>query len=307
VAIALAYRRSTGGRLWNWARPALGAMVGTLGTAFVLGGWWWALNLIRYGTLQPAAYEIPQGRMAPLRPLDFLDMFAWRVRWNFFAEVGILRSPALYPLAMSLAALFAVLCAAGLLSRRGIADRLMMLVGMGATLGVLIATTYSAHVRSGNLPGIQGRYLFVLIVPIAVFFAVGLVRLAALVRIRARWMVPTIALAGLGVTLLGLALGFRGDYVVSGRSWGEGIDRFFGWAAWSPTVVAGLVGTFVLSGLALAWVLGRQAHRAGPLGGTPVLVTAPATGEARGSSAPARPSASTGSIPRAREGRGALV
>jgi len=303
VAIAIAYRRSRGGRLVNWARPALGAMVGTLGLAFVLGGWWWALNLVRYGHLQPAAYEIPPGRMAPLGILDFLNMFVWRVRWNFFAEVGILRSPALYPLAMSLAALFAVMFTAGLLTRRGLADRLMLLVGMAATLGVLIATTYSAHVHSGNLPGIQGRYLFVLIVPIAVFFAAGLVRLAALVRIRARWVVPAIALAGLGVTLLGLALGFRGDYVVTGRSWGEGIDRFFGWAAWSPTVIVGLVGTFMLCGFALAWVLGRQAHRAGSIG----LATLPSSAPVLiGPGAPSRPPAG-GGIPRAREHRGALV
>ena len=290
VAIAIAYRRSLGGRLVNWARPALGAMVGTLGLAFVLGGWWWALNLVRYGHLQPAAYEIPPGRMAPLGILDFLNMFAWRVRWNFFAEVAILRSPALYPLAMSLAALFAVMVTAGLLTRRGLADRLMLLVGMGATLGVLIATTYFAHVHSG-LPGHPGS------LPVRPHRADrrllrrGPGPLAALVRIRARWVVPAIALAGLGVTLLGLALGFRGDYVVTGRSWGEGIDRFFGWAAWSPTVIVGLVGTFVLCGFALAWVLGRQAHHGGSVG----VATLPSSGRVPiGEAAPPRPPAAGG-------------
>jgi 4-amino-4-deoxy-L-arabinose transferase-like glycosyltransferase len=259
LGIALAYRRARGPGLRRWALPALGAAVGTSVLAFLLGGWWWALNLLRYGRLQPAGFEIKAADGDVLGVGEYLQVFLPRIRWTFFGEVGGREPRALGPLTVALTVCFLVFCVAGLLSRHRLADRLLILIGLGLTAGALFATTYGAHVLTKGLPGIQGRYLFVLLVPIATLFAAGVASLFGLLRVRARWLPPVVALVGLGVTTTGLALGFRVFYAAPGNSQAQALDRFRGWAAWPPALVAGLLGSFVLGSLALAWVSGRPA------------------------------------------------
>lgn len=262
LAIAVAYRRARGGTLRHWGRPALIAAAGTSGLAFLLGGWWWALNLIRYGRVQPAAYQVPGGGDVELLSLpEFALTFLARIRWTFFGEVGPREHASLRALTMALAILFVVLVAAGLFSRRRLGDRLVILLAAGASVGVLFATTYSGHLQTNRLQGIQGRYLFVLLVPIAVLVAVGLTRIAPRLRFRASWLLPGIALAGFGVSAAGIALGFRIYYAVPGRPVGEAIDRYLAWAAWPPTVLGGLLAAFLLTGLALVWSQARGVRR----------------------------------------------
>jgi hypothetical protein len=260
LAIAIAFHRARGGRIRSWGPPALAATAGTLGLAFVLGGWWWAVNILRYGRLQPAAYLVPPGTADTLDILQFLHVFLDRMRWSFFGDLGVLKAPAANSLTATLAVLFTVLCVAGLVSRRRVGDRLVMLLGAFAATGVLFTSAYRAHLESNHLPGLQGRYLFVLIVPLAVCFAAGLVRLAGLVRFRAPWLLAAVAIAGLGVTAQGILVGFRLYYVARDRSWGDAVDRFLGWAEWSPMVVAALTAALFLCGLVLAWTLGRDAQ-----------------------------------------------
>ena len=270
LAIAVAYRRHVGGRLLDWGRPALLATVGTGAVAFALGGWWWGLNLLRYGRIQPAAYEIPPNGPVELLSLpDFALMFVARMRWTFFAEVGVREHESLRVLTLALAVVFLVLVAVGLYSRRRIGDRLVILLGAGATIGVLFGTTYSAHLQSNRLPGIQGRYLFVLLVPIAALLAIGLARIARRIRVSEAWLLRSTALAGFAVTALGIFLGFRIFYVVPGRTFDEGVDRFEAWVPWSPTVLLGVAGAYVVTGLVLGWVLARRGARTAPDGGPP--------------------------------------
>jgi hypothetical protein len=261
LGIVLAYRRTRGPGVRRWALPALTAVVWTSAVAFVLGGWWWALNVLRYGRLQPSG--LPSGRAEGdvLSVRDFLPIWLSRLRWTFFGEVGGREPAVLGSLTVTLAVLFVVLCSAGLVShRRRIADRILLLAGLGLTAGGLFATTYAAHLTTKGLPGIQGRYLFVLLVPIATLFAAGAVSLARVVRVRVGWLPPVVALAGLGVTTTGLALGFRVFYAAPGDTLQVARDRFRGWAAWPPALVAGLLGIFVLGCLVLAVVAAREAR-----------------------------------------------
>lgn len=52
VAVVLGARRAAAGARLGWL-PILGRLAAVEGIAFVIGGWWWALNLVRYGTVQP--------------------------------------------------------------------------------------------------------------------------------------------------------------------------------------------------------------------------------------------------------------
>ena len=269
VGIAVAYHRARGGPLRRWAPPALAATVGTLGLAFVLGGWWWALNLVRYDRLQPSGMAAVPRDDARLDLGEFFLVFVRRIRWTFFGEVGV-REPRVFgALTLALAVLVVALCVAGLLSGLRWADRLLMLLGICVPVGVLFATTYSAHRATTLLPGIQGRYLFVLIVPVAVLFTCGAVSGADRLRIPVERLLPVFALAGTGVAALGLLLGFRVFYAFPGRSTADAWDLFLRWAAWPPAAIAGLLGAFALCGVALVWSLRRPAP--GNSSGIPAL------------------------------------
>ncbi len=268
LAIPLAYRRSRGGALRDWGRPAAVSTGLVMAGAFVLGGWWWALNIVRFGSLQPAAYYTPQGAMSPLGIFEFAEIFARRIRQSFFGDIGLLEAPMPDWFTLSLLWVFLVLCGVGLLSRRRLGARLIILLGLGLTVGILFTTTYSAHLHTLNLPGLQGRYLFVLIVPLAALLAAGLVRIGRVARLSGVWLGGGVAAVGLVVALLGLGFGFRIYYVEPGRSWGDAVDLFLGWSPWSPIVIAGLLSSLVLCALALALLLGRVSalHELGSVG-----------------------------------------
>lgn len=258
VAIAVAHYRFADRKpkafLWRWVRDS--ALV--LGAAFVLGGWWWALNLLRYGRVQPSAYEAPTLEDAPVLSLGgFSEVFGRRVSASFFGDIGLLEAPMPVALTRTLTVGFLVLMAIGLWSRRRVGERVVFFLDFALTLGVLFATTYAGHRITHNLPGLQGRYLFVALVPILVLVAIGLDRVARLVRLPSRSLLVLVPLAGGAVSAAGLLIGFRKYYLPTDSSIGHAFDLFLGWVAWSwmplGLLVAAAAGLF----LALAYTVGR--------------------------------------------------
>jgi len=266
VVVLLAYRRERGGTLRSWVPPALFASAWTLAVAFVLGGWWWAVNLLRYGRVQPSGYPTAPRADDPIAFADFVVFFLQRLRWTFFGEMGGREPPPLHALTATLSVAFVVLCAVGLVLSCRRAERLVIVLGSAATVGVLFATTYSAHLQTGNFPGIQGRYLFGLLVPIAVLFTLGLIRLGKLVRLPSAVWPPVLSFTAVGVGLLGVTSAFRIFYVVDGRRDGESVDLFLAWSAWSPAALWGLVAAGVAVVLLLAVIFGRDAYVTRSLG-----------------------------------------
>ena len=108
LGIALAYRRTLGGELRRWGVPALRAAAGTLGLAFVLGGWWWALNLVRYGRIQPSGAPTRTQDGTVVDRFQYLQIFFERLRWTFFGEVGVREPAPLAALTLTLAVFFIV-------------------------------------------------------------------------------------------------------------------------------------------------------------------------------------------------------
>jgi hypothetical protein len=278
VGIAIGYRRTRGGTLRQWALPASVAIAATSAAAFVLGGWWWAVNLIRYGQLQPSGVPIHEAAGDVLDPVEFLRIFVLRIRWTFFGEVGVREPPVFNELTIALAVLVVVMCVVGLSTRDRLGARIVMVLGMGTTAGVLFATTYSAHLTTKGLPGIQGRYLFVLVVPLAVLVAAGLVRVARLIRLPTRWLLSGVALSGTGVAVLGVFLGSQVFYTVEGPPWEKALHLLLGWAPWPPPVIAGILAALLLSGLMAAWVPAREAV-AEPVSNGPPTTTVAAIGD----------------------------
>jgi hypothetical protein len=178
-------------------------------------------------------------------------------------------------LTATLAAAFLILCVAGLTWGARRAEQCVIVAGLTVTTGILFATSYSAHLYTGRFPGIQGRYLFGLLVPVAILLALGLDRLRRLLRRRAPWSPRFMALAGVLVSVLGVALAFRIFYVVDDRPDGAALALFRAWSPWSPRVLGALVGSLLGSVLVLALVMTRagDAARRTPRKGTEVTQT----------------------------------
>jgi hypothetical protein len=263
IAIAVAHRRFADGEgPRRWGLRFLRDATWVSGLAFVLGGWWWGLNIVRYGKVQPSGYETPSVDAPVLSFVDFFEVFRRRISASFFGDIGLLEAPFPETLTRGLTLALLALLVVGLWSRRRMGERVVLLATILLTFGVLLGTTYGAHRVTHNLPGLQGRYLFVLLVPLLALVAVGLDRLVRLVRIPARWLLVAVPVVGLAVAAAGLLLGFETYYLVEGQSVGRALDVYLGWAAWSWAVMAALVAAAVLACCVLAYALGREADAA---------------------------------------------
>ena len=73
-----------------------------------------------------------------------------------------------------------LLSAAALLDRRRRQYTAALVALCAAEVGLLLFTNWPEHVRTANLPAVQGRYLFGLLVPVAVLLTIGLRQVAGL-------------------------------------------------------------------------------------------------------------------------------
>lgn len=265
-AVALAHARHRSGPGRAQALRALRDATAVLTGAFVIGGWWWALNLLRYGRIQPAAYRTPveDGPVLPL--LQFAQVFAKRISASFIGNIGLLEAPMPVVVTAGLTAVLLLAALAGLPARRW-GERAVFLLVAGLTLGVLFSTTYRAHQQTHALPGLQGRYLFVVLVPLLALVATGLGRGWTALRLPDRALVPTACAAGLLVSAYGLVFGLLRYYRAPGDTVRAAVDRFNAWSAW-PTGVLALLPLAVLAGLVplvLAWQRAAPAEDASPV------------------------------------------
>lgn len=230
----------------------------SLVVAFVIGGWWWALNVVRYGTVQPAAYELKPAPLPLLTRTQFAGEFFTHVGNSFFGNFGQLELPLPYPLTWALSALFIALIAVSLLRRRFRGAAVLLLLSPLLSLALLLQTTHAAHVKTHLLPGMQGRYLFPALVPLSVLVALGLERIAKAVRVpRVVFVVATVG--GLVLAVYGALWAFAGYYWEPGTPFMSAVSRWLSWSPYSWRVIAGLL---VVGGLASIGVLVSQIRRA---------------------------------------------
>ncbi|MBL7496825.1 phospholipid carrier-dependent glycosyltransferase [Frankia sp. CNm7] len=207
--------------------PALVA----LGIGAVAGGWWWVRNVVLYGALQPNGWATNPPRREPLLLPDSFWTWLWyfvQTMFNrFWAGLGMFEPPQLTPVAIVAATVVVLVLAGtglatGLAGRGGPPDpavpaipaipaqptatsrparraRLARLL----TPAVLLLPAAFAYMTVGQRSwaeyerytrgiAVQGRYLYLGIVGLAVVAAAGL---AWLLGRRARWT-PLVMLAG---------------------------------------------------------------------------------------------------------------
>ena len=246
VVVGARWPTSAAGRL-SWRATVL-RLAAVWGLAFAVGGWWWAVNVLRYGHLQPEG--VPgSGAIAPGQRssiLEYAGTWLTRLTTTFWGDFGWLELPINSIVAVVLTV---VLTLAVLLSLRAGRFRLVLLSLLSfflLTALAMFASTYSGYEASGQYAGIQGRYLFGALVPVFAAAAIGLGALTSEEgRIR-RWL-PVIALPiALAMAAYGLVVGFLGFYLDVGWTPGGAWHRMVDWSPWPGWAAVGLLVALVL-------------------------------------------------------------
>jgi hypothetical protein len=261
VAVVVGARRAA--RL-PW-RPTLARLFAVWTLAFVVGGWWWAVNIVRYGTIQPsgvpAGHEprAPSGADTRSVP-EFAGVFWEKITNTFWGTFGQLELPLPRSLVIVLSLVLLALVGLGLLRRASRLALLVLLAVFVLTVALVFWQMYQSHVRTGQYAGIQGRYLYGGLVPVFAAAAIGLGALVRGGRLE-RWLPVLLLPPALLVAAYGLWVGFQGYYVDVGWTLEDAWRRMTDWSPLPDWTVRGLAGAVVLLALVAVAVAVRAALR----------------------------------------------
>ncbi len=251
------------------------------GLAIAAGGWWWFVNIFRWGTVQPQTPGFPPGEYVGGN---------WDVYWTWMSETLLGRwwgSIGWYevdiPWSVVLAASTVVLglAACGMIRAHDRIGRTNLLFMLWPTfaLFVLVGGQAAIHVAdTAHITAVSGRYLFTGFTGVAVLIGAGA---AALGHRFARWTPPA-AVAG--------AAAIQGESVrlVVNHFWrpdGGGLTgSWHAMAAWSPWAPTGVKLVFTATVVAAAltavavWRAGRTRPTPPPPAPPPAPPTPPITG-----------------------------
>lgn len=254
VAVLVGARRAVAGtgRL-GWV-PALVRSVAVLALAFSVGGWWYAVNLVRYHSIQPSGLPMgPGSAIATTRArsslLDFTGTFWTKTTGTFWGTFGWLE----LPLNQTVVVVLTLLLIAGVLlgfRRRGTRLPLAVLLSFFVlTVLAVFQTTHAAHMDNGRFAGMQGRYLFGGLIAVFAAFAIGVGSFGREGGRLQRWLPVIVLPLVLASAVYGLLVAFYGYYVDIGWTARQGWTRMLDWSAAPSWAGTGLVGGLVVLSL----------------------------------------------------------
>jgi hypothetical protein len=279
IALAYAYQVWRTRDCW---KQSIGCLVIAGAVMIAVGGWWPARNVWRgdgpFPSILAPTAERPAG--AGAGSIDWLRQFVSNLVQRFWGDFGYFEAPLTQALVIiaTLSVAAAIVLAFAPASRRRpdtthpTRGRLAV---FGALLPLLLAlvayVAWDQRGTGGRTPFMQGRYLFGVIVPLAVVVAVGLV------RVLHRWS---------PVAMLGAALVMQLDAARAGLSawWAEpdasvarSLDALVRWSPWPvPVTYAMVTSAIVCAAIAMVGLV--RAARAqddvpyGPAGAAPTRV-----------------------------------
>lgn len=210
-------------------------VVGAL--AFAIGGWWYAINLARYGAIQPSVPGFPPGKFLGDDDALFFDYATRVVLLRYWGNFGWFETILPWTFVYTAFVAVSVLLLIGLVRAarpRGLRWALLvMLAPTAGTYVLMVKTALGVYLRTGYYSALSGRYLFVGVVGVAVVVGLGA---AGVPKVR-RWS-PLVLLLGAGV------MQFGAIRVVTRRWWeppGGTLRQAWGalssWSPWSPRLV----------------------------------------------------------------------
>jgi 4-amino-4-deoxy-L-arabinose transferase-like glycosyltransferase len=262
VAVVVGARR---GLPLGW-RPTVIRLVAVWAIAFAVGGWWWAVNILRYGTIQPSGVPVEHepsvtSGVDTSSAVEFAGVFWAKITNTFWGTFGQLELPLPRPLVIVLTLVLLALVALGLRRRSTRLPLLVLLSVFVLTVALVFWQMYASHLRTGQYAGIQGRYLFGGLVPV---FAAAAMGVGALVREGGRlerWLPAVLLLPVLLSAGFGLWVGFRGYYIDVGWTVGQAWERMTDWSPLPDSAVRVLAGGVVVLALVALAVAVRSALR----------------------------------------------
>jgi hypothetical protein len=250
------------------------------GVAFATGGWWWLVNILRYGEPLPSRYgDFVKPVAATGRDYDnFVRSWATLTTRRFWGDFGFFdvhlpTTVVTVATIVLLTGIVACLVRRDQMAGSPIGNRLLLAAPLLLLVAMQFGGTLRAYAHLGRYPGLQGRYWFGALAALAVAAALGW---ANLIRRWVRWL-PLAVLAAVGLmNLCALAtiLPFYWGSPTDGP-----VDRLRALIAWSPfsgrVLVAGaVVGSVAAVGTAVQLLMvGDWGDRGGPA--TPPAVPGP--------------------------------
>lgn len=201
-------------------------------TGLLIGGYWWARNLVLYGTLQPAGFpnEATDWAGREPDPFAFLRTALGDLAGSFWGKFGWLELPMPTMLLVGLTAIAVALAAAGFAAARGRRAALVTpTLVVPIIVVILLVQAWLNHLHTGNVAGMQGRYLFPAVPALAALAAWGIASLRRVGPWAARAGGALLSIAAPALGLYGLWLMLRAAYPAEsllGISW-------IRWDAWS--------------------------------------------------------------------------
>lgn len=236
--------------------------------AFVAGGWWWFRNLIVFGRLQsslPAYDDSVEGFVT--RPLWWIGRFAIWITESFWGWMGWFEAklPVLVIGAATLVVVITIIAAIVDWQDRNSITRGEVLYLLSPTVligAIVIQRAYAVYADTGITRGIQGRYFFPLLVPLAAVLAATWVGAAG----RRSRFVPLAVLAGAALMQVSAI------FVIITTYYGSEDDALSGsfgsWFAWSPLPVwatAGIIIAVIVSFAIATNAVRRSGEAAAPV------------------------------------------
>jgi 4-amino-4-deoxy-L-arabinose transferase-like glycosyltransferase len=250
-----------------WRRPLRRREMTTsaviaVATAALVGGWWWIVKLVRYGTPNPSVQNFPD------RPGFAPDVGWWTGRvvvwlperfWGTFdyLTVPMSRWVVLVASVVAVVAVMAAFIPRRVRWLRGPDPPLsrVRLAAYGSIVLVVLVfilpPAWSVYARSGWAQGLQGRYLFVGLAPLAILVAIGLVRLVG------RWAGALVLGWSIVMVLDGWRVALRAWWGAPGASVMESLRTL---DAWNPVADQTIWAALGLIAVCLAALVAALAH-----------------------------------------------
>ena len=252
LAYLLAARRS------GLRRAALAALVAGLAT--LPGLWWWVLNVVRYGSLQPKGTRDNAPVVDALPVTQWIHDFALTWMRTLWVAVGWAegRPPPWLYIGLTLAVAALVLAGSWAL-RRNLGAVLVLHTFWAGPLAIVALGSLQEFMYSGQTRAAQGRYVQIAVVAFAVLVIASLTRFARFMAVVPA-LVLVSAVGGLGYGLYHFWRPADGQNVV----WGRVVSMVSWWPgglAW--LIVAAVVAT--VSGVAGVLALRSVDLRSVPL------------------------------------------
>jgi 4-amino-4-deoxy-L-arabinose transferase-like glycosyltransferase len=220
--------------------------------AIAVGGWWWIVNLVRYGPLLPSRYgDMVQPIESDARDYG-LFIKSWgslttRRFWGDFGwfDVHIPVSAVIAATALVILGLIAACTLRDRVANVAIGNRLLLAAPIVLLVAVQFRNALLGYIGLGRMPSLQGRYWFGALAALAVIVMLGLANVGRRV---VRWL-PLGVFAGVVV------MNALGAWAMLGFYWGPPDSaitaRVRAVVAWAPMqgevlVVGAAIGSLVL-------------------------------------------------------------